>query len=83
MNHLSIFPLAAKDTGLELVLGGRSITRGKAMTRRSCQTTGALLGHPFADLLIGATALSLGYSMVTVNRRDFNRIPGLTITQLT
>jgi predicted nucleic acid-binding protein len=76
--------LAAKDTGLELVLGGRSIARGKAMTRRSCQTTGSLLGHPFANLLIGATALSLGYySVVTVNHRDFNRIPGLTITQLT
>lgn len=37
---------------------------------------------PFADLLIGATALSLGYSIVTVNRRDFSRIPGLSVTQL-
>lgn len=37
---------------------------------------------PFADLLIGATALSLGYSVVTVNQRDFNRIPGLAITLL-
>jgi hypothetical protein len=46
MNHQSIFHWLAKDTGLELVLGGRSIARGKAMTRRSCQTTGALLGIP-------------------------------------
>ena len=38
---------------------------------------------PFADLLIGATALLLGYSVVTVNERDFNRIPGLTVTRLT
>lgn len=37
---------------------------------------------PFADLLIGATGLLLGYSVVTVNLRDFNRIPGLSITQL-
>lgn len=37
---------------------------------------------PFADLLIGATALSLGYSVLTVNPRDFSRIPGLSVTQL-
>lgn len=38
---------------------------------------------PFPDLLIGATALSLGYSVVTVNPRDFSRIPSLSVTQLT
>ena len=38
---------------------------------------------PFADLLIGATALSLGYSVITINPRDFRRIPGLSVTQLT
>lgn len=37
---------------------------------------------PFADLLIGATALSLGYSVATVNARDFSRIPGLSIIRL-
>jgi tRNA(fMet)-specific endonuclease VapC len=37
---------------------------------------------PFADLLIGATALSLGYSVLTVNARDFGRIPGLPVIQL-
>lgn len=37
---------------------------------------------PFADLLIGATALSLGYSVMTVNPRHFRRLPGLTVTQL-
>lgn len=37
---------------------------------------------PFADLLIGATALSLDYSVVTVNPRDFSWIPGLSVTQL-
>jgi len=37
---------------------------------------------PFGDLLIGATALSLGYSVLTVNLRDFRRIPGLSIVQL-
>ena len=36
---------------------------------------------PFADLL-GATALSLGYSVLTVNARHFGRIPGLPVIQL-
>jgi predicted nucleic acid-binding protein len=37
---------------------------------------------PFADLLIGATALSLGYSVLTVNARHFGRIPGLSVIEL-
>ena len=37
---------------------------------------------PFADLLIGATALSLGYSVLTANVRHFNLIPGLTVVSL-
>jgi len=37
---------------------------------------------PFADLLIGATTLSLGYSVLTVNARHFERIPGLSVIQL-
>ncbi len=37
---------------------------------------------PFADLLIGATALSLDYSVLTTNLRHFERIPGLALLQL-
>ena len=37
---------------------------------------------PFGDLLIGATALSLGYSVLTVNVRHFERIPGLSVVKL-
>ena len=36
----------------------------------------------FEDLLIGATALHLGYAVATLNRRDFQRVPGLSIVQL-
>jgi predicted nucleic acid-binding protein len=36
----------------------------------------------FEDLLIGATALHLGYDVATLNLRDFQRIPGLTVVQL-
>lgn len=35
----------------------------------------------FEDLLIGA-ALHLGYEVVTLNVRDFKRIPGLSVIQL-
>ena len=37
---------------------------------------------PLADLLIGASALELGYAVGTSNLRDFGRIPGLRIIQL-
>jgi tRNA(fMet)-specific endonuclease VapC len=36
---------------------------------------------PFADLLIGATAISLGFSVLTVNVRHFERISGLTVVR--
>lgn len=35
----------------------------------------------FEDLLIGATALHLGYSVVTLNARHFRLIPGLSVVQ--
>jgi tRNA(fMet)-specific endonuclease VapC len=34
---------------------------------------------PFADLLIGATALSLGFSVLTANPRHFQQVPGLPV----
>src|SRR5437879_6431008 len=36
---------------------------------------------PLADLLIGVTALELGYSVATGNLRHFQRIPGLSVMQ--
>ncbi len=36
---------------------------------------------PTVDLLIGATALSLGYSVLTVNIRHFRKVPGLQVVQ--
>ena len=36
----------------------------------------------FEDLLIRATALHLGYEVATLNLRDFQRIPGLSVIQL-
>ena len=37
---------------------------------------------PFADLIIGACALELGYAIGTGNERDFDRIPGLNVISL-
>lgn len=36
---------------------------------------------PFTDLLIGATALSLSYNLLTGNLRHFQKIPGLSVIQ--
>ena len=36
----------------------------------------------FPDLIIGATALHLGFDVVTLNVRHFQQIPGLTVVQL-
>ncbi|HXP81063.1 MAG TPA: PIN domain-containing protein [Verrucomicrobiae bacterium] len=36
----------------------------------------------FEDLLIGVTALHLGYSIATLNVRDFQRVPGLSVVKL-
>jgi tRNA(fMet)-specific endonuclease VapC len=35
----------------------------------------------FEDLLIGATALHLGFDVATLNLRDFQKIPGLSVLQ--
>ena len=38
---------------------------------------GAAIG-PY-DMLVGATALAHGYALVTLNRREFARVPGLKL----
>ena len=37
---------------------------------------------PLSDLLIGVTALELGYSVATGNLRHFQSIPGLSVVKL-
>ena len=59
-------------------------------TQETARLAGKLAGEqqsqgviiPFSDLLIGATALSVGYSVLTVNLRHFRLVPGLTVVQL-
>ena len=44
------------------------------------QTRG--LKVPLPDLLVGVTALELGYGVGTSNLRHFGQLPGLTLVQL-
>jgi tRNA(fMet)-specific endonuclease VapC len=37
---------------------------------------------PLSDLLIGVTAMELGYSVATANVRHFKMIPGLSVVKL-
>lgn len=37
---------------------------------------------PLAGLIIGASALELGYAIATANVRDFSRIPGLDVRRV-
>jgi tRNA(fMet)-specific endonuclease VapC len=37
---------------------------------------------PFEDLLIGSTALHLGYGVATLNVRHFRLIPGVSVAQI-
>jgi predicted nucleic acid-binding protein len=68
LKDTEVFPYT-KDTAL---LAGR--IHGEQQSR------GIVI--PFADLLIGATALSSGYSVLTVNARHFRLIPKLSVIQL-
>jgi len=64
---LSVYPYTKETAMLAGKLDGEQQSKGVVI--------------PFGDLLIGATALSLGYSVLTVNLRDFRRIPGLSVVQ--
>jgi tRNA(fMet)-specific endonuclease VapC len=35
------------------------------------------------DLMIGATCISLGFSVVTLDFRDFEKIPGIKVERIT
>jgi predicted nucleic acid-binding protein len=65
---LTVYPYTKETALLAGKLDGEQQSRGVVI--------------PFGDLLIGATALSLGYKVLTGNLRDFQRIPSLSVVQL-
>ena len=65
---LTVYPFSKETALLAGKLDGEQQSRGTVI--------------PFGDLLTGATALSIGYSVLTANLRDFQRIPGLNVVTL-
>lgn len=62
---LTVYPYTKQTAMLAGKLDGEQQARGVII--------------PFPDLLIGATALSLGFAVLTANLRHFRLIPGLTV----
>lgn len=65
---LTVYPYTADTALLAGRIDGEQTARGVII--------------PFPDLLIGATALSLAFSVLTVNARHFHMIPDLRVIQL-
>ena len=68
LNDVEVYPYTQETALLAGRLDGEQKSRG--------------VTTPFVDLLIGATALHLGYSVLTVNLRHFRLVPGLTVVEL-
>ncbi|MHB8501744.1 MAG: PIN domain-containing protein [Candidatus Acidiferrales bacterium] len=68
LNDVEVYPYTKETAQLAGKIDGEQQSRGITI--------------PFGDLLIGATALEVGYSMLTVNVRHFRLIPSLTVVQL-
>ncbi len=65
---LTVYPYTAETAMLAGRIDGEQTAKGVIV--------------PYADLLIGATALSLGFSVLTSNMRHFALIPGLRVISL-
>ena len=68
MAALTVYPYTKETALLAGKIDGEQQSRGVVI--------------PFGDLLIGATALSLGDQVLTGNPRDFRRIPSLPVVPL-
>lgn len=68
LTDLTVYPFTKETAMLAGKLDGEQQSQGVVI--------------PFGDLLIGATALALGYSVLTANVRHFERIPGLSVVKL-
>src|SRR5271169_2668148 len=68
LNDVEVYPYTKETALLAGKIDGEQQSRGIII--------------PFGDLLVGATALEVGYSVLTANVRHFRLIPGLTVVQL-
>ena len=60
---------------------GLAEARQHARIRAVLRAQGTTIGPH--DYLIAATALSVGFAVASLNRREFERVPGLTLTDVT
>jgi len=67
LNDIEVYPYARETALLAGKVDGEQQSKGIVI--------------PFGDLLIGATALQVGYSILTANVRHFRLIPGLTVEE--
>ncbi|MGB2590340.1 MAG: PIN domain-containing protein [Candidatus Acidiferrum sp.] len=67
LNDVEIHPFTKETAQLAGRIDGEQQSRGITI--------------PFGDLLIGATALEIGYSLLTINLRHFRLIPNLDVIQ--
>jgi tRNA(fMet)-specific endonuclease VapC len=68
MRTLTVYPFTKETAQLAGRIDGEQQAKGVTI--------------PYSDMLIGATALALGFSIATVNLRHFQLIPGLTVIQI-
>jgi tRNA(fMet)-specific endonuclease VapC len=68
LRDLTVYPYTKETAMLAGKLDGEQQSKGIVI--------------PFGDLLIGATALSLGFSVLTGNLRHFQKIPGLSVIDI-
>jgi predicted nucleic acid-binding protein len=68
VSQLSVYPFTREAADIAAKIGAEGMMAGKTI--------------PYADLLIGATALSLGFAVFTANDRHFRLIPNLSLISL-
>ena len=66
--HVPIHPITGATAEIIARIGGSQAVKGITV--------------PFADLIIGACALELGYAVATHNVRHFQLIPGLDVRRI-
>jgi tRNA(fMet)-specific endonuclease VapC len=66
--HVPVHPVTEASAEIIARVGGERAAKG--------------INLPLGDLIIGACALELGYTVATNNVRDFGRVPGVRVLRL-
>jgi predicted nucleic acid-binding protein len=76
--------VVSRTSTQDYVLGYSQPSLRDSIWREQSHAASAAQGNiiAFEDLLIGATALHLGFEIVTLNLQHFERMPGLKVVTL-